>query len=194
MRKRLLFFPAILVMTLACGGDDNDSSVISVTEITLNKTDLTLMTGERETITAIVRPLNATDRTLYWTSSDADTAAVTDSGLVIANKPGNAVITATTYDRGLNATCSVTTLPVDVTGVTINKTTLTLAAGAGETLIAAVEPVNATNKAITWASSNPSIATVSQYGIVLAYRTGQTTITVTTEDGGKTATCRLTVL
>jgi len=81
---------------------------------------------------------------------------------------------------------------VKVTGVELNKTSLTLAEGASETLIATVSPDDATNIKVTWSSSEPSVATVNG-GTVTAIKAGSAVITVKTTDGGKTATCNVTV-
>lgn len=83
--------------------------------------------------------------------------------------------------------------PVSVTGVTLNKTQLSLIAGDSETLIASVAPDNATNKAVFWSSDNETVATVDQSGRVTAVGAGTATITVTTGDGGYTASCKVTV-
>ncbi|GHT14674.1 hypothetical protein AGMMS4956_12930 [Bacteroidia bacterium] len=82
---------------------------------------------------------------------------------------------------------------VPVTGVTLNKTTLALVVGADETLTATVAPTDATNKAVTWSTSNAAVATVSETGVVTAVAAGTATITVTTEDGSHTASCAVTV-
>ena len=81
-----------------------------------------------------------------------------------------------------------------VTGVSLDKTTLTLAVNDTGKLTATVTPDNATNKNVTWKSSNTSVATVSADGTVTAMKAGTATITVTTADGGKTATCTVTVV
>ena len=86
----------------------------------------------------------------------------------------------------------VNTTPVAVTGVELDKTSLTLEEGQNETLTASVKPANATNKNVTWESSDTSVVTVSN-GTVTAVAAGTATITVTTEDGGKTATAQVTV-
>ncbi|MEE0951781.1 MAG: InlB B-repeat-containing protein [Paludibacteraceae bacterium] len=80
-----------------------------------------------------------------------------------------------------------------VTGVSLNKTSTTLEIGGTETLTATIEPNNATNKNVAWSSSNTSVATVDANGLVTAVAAGTATITVTTEDGNKTATCAVTV-
>ena len=83
---------------------------------------------------------------------------------------------------------------VAVTGVSLNKTALTLEEGSSETLTATVSPDNASNKSVTWKSSATDIATVDDSGKVTAVKIGSATITVTTADGGKTASCSVTVL
>ena len=85
----------------------------------------------------------------------------------------------------------VTTVPV--TGVSLNKTSKALKTGGKDTLIASVAPLFATNKNVTWSSSNTAVATVSPAGVVTAVGVGSATITVTTADGAKTATCTVTV-
>ncbi|MDR3236182.1 MAG: SUMF1/EgtB/PvdO family nonheme iron enzyme [Prevotellaceae bacterium] len=82
--------------------------------------------------------------------------------------------------------------PIAVTGVSLDKTTLTLAAGARETLTATVAPADATNKAVAWTSSDNAVAAVAA-GVVTAVGTGSATITATTADGGKTAVCAVTI-
>ena len=89
---------------------------------------------------------------------------------------------------------TVKTATIAVTGVTLNKTALTLETGASETLTATVAPANATNQKVTWKSSNPAVASVDANGKVTGVAAGEATITVTTEDGGKTATCKVRVL
>lgn len=83
--------------------------------------------------------------------------------------------------------------PIAVTGVSLNKTSDSISAGSTTQLTATVAPANATNKSVTWSSSNTSVATVSNTGLVSAKAEGSATITVTTADGGFTATCAITV-
>lgn len=91
-----------------------------------------------------------------------------------------------------NAPSAPVTQVVPVTGVTLNKTTLRLVVDGEETLEATVAPTNATDKDVTWVSSNTEVATVEN-GVVTAVAEGEATITVTTVDGNKTATCTVTV-
>jgi len=82
---------------------------------------------------------------------------------------------------------------VAVTGVSLNKSSTSILVDASETLTATIAPENATNKNVTWSSSDTSVATVSSSGVVSAVDTGTATITVTTSDGGRTAACTVTV-
>ena len=111
---------------------------------------------------------------LIWTSSDASVAYVDAFGVVTAKKCGTATITVTTQDGSKTATCAFTvTGGGSVTGVSLNKTTLTLfKAGYPQRLIAYVLPNNACNQAVTWSSSNTAIATVDNYGNVSAVDIG----------------------
>ena len=171
------------------------AKAVNVTEVTLDKTELTLTEGETETLTSTVRPDNADNRKVAWSSDKTDVATVDGAGKVTAVKPGEAVVTVTTEDGGKTATCKVTVKAkaVGVTDVTLDKTELTLTEGEAETLTATVRPDNADNRNVTWSSDKTEIATVDGAGKVTAVKAGEAVVTVTTEDGGKTATCRVTV-
>ena len=169
------------------------SKAIPVSGIVLDKTTLTMAEGDSQTLIATVNPSNATDKSVSWSSSNTSVAMVSSSGVVTAKAAGTAKITVMTNDGGKTASCTVTVLPVAVTGVTLNKYSLSLYQNDTETLIATVLPANATNKNVTWSSSNSSVASVTSNGIVSALSAGSATITVTTTDGGKTASCSVTV-
>ncbi|NLM28067.1 MAG: hypothetical protein GX211_07815 [Clostridiaceae bacterium] len=172
-------------------------SGIPVTGVSLDKTTLTLSEiGQSKTLTATVEPADATNKNVTWSTSNPSVAVV-DNGVVTAVGEGTAVITVTTEDGGFTADCTVTvtidtTVPVE--GVSLDKTSLYLTKiGQSAQLTATVEPANATNKNVTWSSSNTDVAVVED-GVVTAVGNGEAIITVTTEDGGKTATCTVTVL
>ena len=165
---------------------------VPVTGVSLDKITLELFTGNTATLTATVEPGNATNKALTWSTSDNTVATVDENGTVTAVGAGEATITVTTEDGEYIATCTVT-VTVPVTGVKLNKETLELFTDGSETLTATVEPGNATNKNVTWSSSDETIATVDNNGTVTAVGAGEATITVTTEDGCKTATCIVTV-
>ena len=171
------------------------AKAIGVTEVTLDKTELTLTEGETETLTATVRPDNANNRKVTWSSDKTEVATVDGAGRVTAVKAGEAVVTVTTEDGGRTATCAVTVKAktVSVTEVTLDRAELTLTEGETETLTATVKPDNADNRKVTWSSDKTEIATVGGDGRVTAVKAGEAVVTVTTEDGGKTATCKVTV-
>ena len=170
---------------------------IKVSTITLNKTTASVTKGKTLQLTATVAPGNATNQEVKWSTSNKNVATVSPSGLVTAKSAGTAIITCTAKDgSNVKATCKITVKNpvVKVTKVTLNKTTATLAPKETLTLKATVTPTNATNKAVTWKSSNTKIATVSSSGKVTAKAAGTVTITCTAKDGsGKKATCKIIV-
>ena len=171
------------------------AKAVGVTEVTLDKTELTLTEGETETLTATVKPDNADNRKVTWSSDKTEVATVGGDGMVTAVKAGEAVITVTTEDGGKTASCKVTVKAkaVSVTEVTLDRAELTLTEGETETLTATVKPDNADNRKVTWSSDKTDVATVGGDGRVTAVKAGEAVVTVTTEDGGKTATCKVTV-
>ena len=193
---------ATITVTTNDGGKKATCSVtvqaekVAVTGVSLNKTSLSMTVGDNQTLTATVTPSNATDKSVAWSSSNTSVATVSSSGVVTAKAAGSATITVTTNDGGKKATCSVTVQAqkVAVTGVSLNKTSLSMTVGDTQTLTATVTPSNATDKSVTWSSSNTSVATVSSSGVVSALLVGSATITVTTNDGSKTAICSITVV
>ena len=182
--------------TLTQNGTVTGGVTYKVTGVSLDKTSLNLNPGKEGTLTATITPDNATNQNVTWKSSDTKVATV-DNGLVTAVAEGTATITVTTADGGKTATCEVTvTQPAKtpVTSVTLDKTSLTLDVGGSDTLTATVKPDDATNKAVTWSTSNENVATVNQNGNVKAVGAGTATITAAASDGsGKTATCEVTV-
>jgi uncharacterized protein YjdB len=167
---------------------------IVATSISLNTNAVTLTTGNTQQLIATIEPLNTTNKTVVWTSSATSIAQVNSNGLITAVNQGNAIITATT-SNGLTATCNVTVelVSIPVSSVALNKKTLSIQLSQTETLVATVMPLDATNKTIVWSSSNSSIATVSQSGIITPVAVGQTNI-IATASNGKADTCVVTIL
>ena len=165
---------------------------VAVTGVSLDKTTLTVAAGGNAKLTATVAPANATNKSVTWSSSNQAIATVDSEGNVTVKSAGTATITVTTKDGGKTATCTVT-VGIPVTGVSLNKTSLTLTKGKSAKLTATVAPANATNKNVTWSSSDRAVATVDSEGNVTANAAGTATITATTEDGNKTAECKVTV-
>ena len=173
-------------MSAACAVTVNP---IPVTSVTLNKTSLALQVGETETLTATVAPDNATDKTVSWRTSDISVASVDVNGKITTYKVGTATITATA--GGVSATCALTVNPVPVASISLDRTSITLKERDNATLIATVGPDNATDKTVTWTSSNTAIATVTSAGVVNAIKAGIAVITA--KAGEKTATCTVNV-
>ncbi len=165
---------------------------VSVTGVKLDQTELDLVVGGTEILIATVEPNTATDKTVTWESSNPDVATVDQNGNVKAVASGTATITVKTVDGSHTDTCAVT-VTQPVTGVTLDKGTLSLFTGESETLNATVAPGDATNKNVTWSSDKPEVATVDANGKITAKGEGEATITVRTADGSYTATCTVKV-
>ena len=162
-----------------------------ITGISLNKTSMSLSRGESEYLTATVSPSDA-DQTVTWTTTNSGVATVDGNGKVTAVAPGTATIIVTTKGEGYSATCKVT-VTSKITGISLNKTTLSLIQGNSETLNVTVTPSDATNKTVSWSSSNTNVAIVTSNGTVKGISQGMATIKATSQDGGFTATCGVTV-
>lgn len=167
--------------------------IVPVSSITLNKSTLNLNEGESETLIATVKPNDATDKSVVWSSTNSSIATVDQAGRVLAKAAGTVTISATTVDGGFVSACEVT-VSTPVTSIKLNKTTVKLQKDQTENLNATVLPENATVKTVTWTSSNSSVATVTQGGLVTALRAGTATITASSSDGAKTASCTVTVI
>ena len=174
---------------------DNETTTVDVEKVSLNKSATTLTEGESETLTATIAPSNATgDKTVKWSSSNAEVAAVDSNGKVTAKKAGTAVITATS-SNGKTASCTVTVKQkeIAITGISLNKSTTSITEGESETLTATITPSNTTgDKTVKWSSSNEAVAAVDSNGKVTAKKAGTAVITATSSNG-KTAGCTVTV-
>ena len=168
-------------------------NVVNVTDISFSKSNLELNTNDVVSLTATITPVNATNKGIIWTSSNNKVVKVVN-GKVTAMAEGTAIITATTKDGEKTATVNVTVKDVPVTGIAISPTILNMTIGdKAKQLVATIAPINASNKGVTWKSSNNSIASVDSKGKVTAVGVGTTTITATTKDGGKIATVTINV-
>ena len=170
---------------------EGSEAPIFVTDILLNKTSLSLQTGQSETLTATVKPDNATDKSVKWSSYPEGIVTVSSTGKVTAIASGETKVYCTANDgSGVKATCDVT-----VTNPKPDKIVLpseaTVTAGQALTLTPTVTPANA-EYTLTWSSDDETVATVNQNGVVTGVKKGKTFINVET-DNGKTAYCKLTV-
>ncbi len=171
---------------------------IEIESITLDQTALRLDDGESASLTATVTPDDAWNTTVTWTSSDPAVAAVEGTGKTVtvrALTDGSATITATTAD-GKTATCQVNVADFPVTDFAVEAASDTVTVYDTISLTAQLEPANAANKAVTWVSSDPAVATVESFGsnaVVYGVKPGTVTVTATTADGGYTDQVTVTV-
>ncbi|MEE3480757.1 MAG: Ig-like domain-containing protein [Lachnospiraceae bacterium] len=171
---------------------------VAVTGITLDHSTLSLTLGTSQQLTATVEPTEATTKTVNWTSSDTAVATVDENGNVTPVAAGTTTITATANgDPTKTAICEVTVTDpvVPVTAVKLTEKTLTVSVNGSSKLNFTIEPGNATNKAVTWTSSDESVATVSADGTVTGHKAGGTaTITAASaENAIYFDTCKVTV-
>lgn len=182
------------IITASAGGKSAtcavtvSKKVIPVTSVELNKSTLTLVKGTTEGLSATVKPDDATDKTVTWSSSNQSIATVDSDGRVTGVAGGEVTIYAKAGE--VEAKCIVT-VTIPVTSVSLNKETITLVEGEFETLVATIEPSDATNKTLSWSTSNAMIATVDSEGKVTAVKKGETTVTV--KAGEKSAVCLVKV-
>lgn len=168
---------------------------IDVTEIRLDKENITMPVGSTYRLTATILPENATDKTLVWKSDDESVAIVDKDGLVIAVKGGfETIISAATPKGDVKAICKVKVEKkvVPVSGITIDKESLKMKVGETYHLTAKVSPEDATDKSVVWKSEDESIATVDQEGLVTAVKGGSKTM-ITATSGEFSASCAVTI-
>jgi len=165
---------------------------IPIKSVTLSKKELVVKKETSNSLRAIINPSNTTDdKKLTWTSSNNEIITVSSTGVLTARKPGTAVITVTT-SNGISESCNVTVIS-EITSVALNRTAMSIEEGASDTLRATINPSDTTDsKELTWKSSNTSVATVDQNGVVTAVKKGVATITVQTVNGRR-AECKITV-
>lgn len=161
---------------------------INVEEVTIDMQEATLTEGETIQLTATVTPEDATDKTLTWSSSDENVAAVAD-GLVTAIAPGQTSITVTAYN-GKEASCVVTVNPkepeiIHVESVSLDQTEIAAVPGSEIILVATVLPEDATDKTLVWTSSNETVATVDQTGKVTVMSEGSAIVTAASAENAE---------
>ena len=166
---------------------------IKVDKIVLSPTSMTLNVGESNKITATVKPDNAADKEIVWSSSDPSIATVDSNGKVTGLKEGTVTITAKTKDGKVVSTSTVTVKAIKVNEIVLNPTHMALNVGGSGQIVATLKPDNATDKEIIWTTSDSSIATVDSTGKVTGIKEGTVTITAKTKDGKVVSTCTVEV-
>ena len=153
----------------------------AVTSISLSEDAITIDKGRKLTLTPTLLPLDATETDIEWKSSDKKIASVS-RGTISARRVGTCVITATA-ESGVSVSCTVVvTQPVEDVSIPSRKTLYT---GDIYAIIPEIEPSNATDKTITYKSSDASVASVDENGVVTAHKAGSATVTATAKSGEK---------
>lgn len=166
---------------------------ISAEKLVLSKTSTTIRLGKTDLLTASVLPADATFKDVTFKSSDTRIVTVDSYGLIRTVGTGSAFITVTSNDNSFaTAKCKVNVV-VDATGISLNKHAASIYAGSTMTLVPTIYPLNATNKKVTWLSSDDSLATVNANGTVTAKRAGSVVITCRADDGGFIDVCTVTI-
>lgn len=172
---------------------EKEKEPVLPTAITISDESIALEKGESFTLSAEIEPSDVDDNTMIWSSSNPEVAKVSNNGVVTAVGGGETTISVSTVNS-ISAHCNVI-VTVPVASVTLDTTTLRAIINTVFYLSATVLPEDATNKTITWKSSNTDIATVTQDGEVTVLNKGNATITATANDGsGKFATCEVDVV
>lgn len=146
-----------------------------------------------EDLYAHVLPDKAMNRAVKWSSSDETVATVNGTGRVTAVSEGECIVKAITEEGGFEAECKVKILPIKLEQIVLTPTYYLLEVGAIQVQKLYFYPETAKNKNVIWTSSDNSIASVDEYGIITALKIGEATITATTEEGGFTQSCQVKV-
>ena len=197
-------FEGTATITASAGGKSATCQVtvphkyVPVESVSLDKTEIYLEVGSTETLAALINPANADVTTVTWSSSNGNVASVksaegnANTGVVTAVSVGTATVTA--QAEGITATCTVHVKEkvIDVSSVTLDKTSAVLYVKETLLLTATVLPADATDKTVVWSSSNTAVASVAG-GLVSALSVGTTVITARAQSGGITASCTIEV-
>lgn len=191
MNRLTIFLLLTLPILFACTQKEQEVQEIRVESVTLSQSSAEIEIGKTLQLNATVSPSMATRKDITWSSSKSSVASVSSSGLVTAVSEGTTTITASADGKKGECTVTVVKKAIVVSEVRLDKTELTLFEGDEETLTASVSPEDATDKTITWTSSDKSIASVES-GKVKAVGKGSAKITASA--GGKSASCTIEVL
>lgn len=200
MKKSLFILLAIFVALLATPSCKKEKGAegppaIEVSGVSLDKSPLGLMVGDKVKLVATVIPDDATNKNVSYESDDNNIATVTQDGEICAVGLGSTIVRVTTEDGQFKAHCTVyviDTAPL-VKEIELNETELTLAVGETFQLTADIKPSYANNRNIVWSSKNAQIATVDETGLVTAIAGGGARIFASSEDGGAVSVCNVRV-
>jgi uncharacterized protein YjdB len=183
------------VITARCGlltASCSISITVAVSSVSVSLSNVSVGMGRTQFIVATVLPSNAGNKAVIWSSAHPSIATVSSSGLITGISPGSTTITVQTVDMARTATVDVYVF-VGVQRVSLNSIGISLGRGLTFQSVATVLPAIASNKMVSWRSLLPSIATVSNTGLITAVGNGSTIITVFTQDGNKSASMMVRV-
>lgn len=181
---------------ISCSKEDVNEENEITPVITLDKQELTLEIGSSERLVASFEPADYLNKAHVWSSSASDVASVDETGLVKAVSLGEAVITAKALDGGATASCKVVVSAkvVHVSGLLLNYYEKTLVVGEELQLKGSVTPSNATDKKVSWKTSDSSVVTVDENGLVTALSAGDAVVIATTNDGNFSKSCSFKII
>lgn len=191
------------IVVTSTDGNKTDKCTVTVDPVPVESVEIVehvtvLAEGETHQFTATVAPSNATDPSYTWSSSNPEVLTVDKNGMVTAVKPGTADIVVTTTDGKKTDKCTVTVKPqfvsVESVKIVTSPSGLKMDVGSSFKFGAKVSPDDADDKTVTWSSSNKDVLTVDAEGNAKAIAEGEAVVTVTTNDGGKTDRCTITVV
>lgn len=169
------------------------ADTIGLESIEMVQSDFNTTATNTTQLTLTYTPSNATDKTVSWNSSNTNVATVSSSGLVTAVVPGTSTITATSNDGGFTTSVICTVNTVSLIGISLSLDTWLANVGDTVQLTVTYNPTNATNKTVTWSSSDEAVATVTSNGLIEAILFGDVVITATSQDGSYQDVCLVTV-
>ncbi len=193
--KTLRLLSVLFLVSLILASCKTEENEIPVSEVSLSETTLELAVGDDFYLTATVLPENAANKSVTWSCSPENVLTVYQSGQVVAMEEGEGTVTVTTTDGGHKAECRVYVrkYKVNVKSVSLDQEVLEMTEGDEVYLTATVLPEDASEKKVVWSCEPESVLNVYQSGQVVAMGPGEGTVTVTTVDGGFTASCAVTV-
>ncbi|MCR5215852.1 MAG: Ig-like domain-containing protein [Lachnospiraceae bacterium] len=173
----------------------NFTVTVPVESVSITSEDLILNVGDTVSLTAEVLPLTATNRTVNWISSDPEKVTIDSNGLLTAVKAGTVTITCQAIDGGSSAPLSQISVLVrtPVSSVSLNTNSVSVPKGTVFWLYATISPSDADIKEVTWSSSDTSLATVGEDGMVTCLEAGTVTISATSKDNGDVDSCLVTI-
>ena len=191
--RRFCFVLCLILSFGLFAGCDRDKD-IPVSGVSLSLSEFQIKVGRDTMLVATVSPNKATDASVIWYSDNPKVASV-ENGLVSAISCGKALITVETVDGEFTAFCTVTVIPdrIPVDSISLDRTEIKMMIGSTDTLRVTVLPEDATDKDVTWTSSDTRVISVNE-GVITAVGLGQAVVTASVVDSGMTASCEILVV